>query len=169
MNWLRRKIRKTRRRTVSVSILAIFGLSFFFGWFVGVNPETGSLEFTLGGENSLSGSTLNFTASAIGLPQIIGDDPLPDELAFSEEVNEADEGDSEQSSTEDATQAGTTAQGSVATDSVTSPSSTSDLVEEGDDEVVPGTTATTTRTSTCLLYTSPSPRDRQKSRMPSSA
>ena len=29
--------------------------------------------------------------------------------------------------------------------------------------------ATTTQSSSCLLYTSPSPRDRQKSRMPSSA
>ena len=28
---------------------------------------------------------------------------------------------------------------------------------------------TVTNTGTCLLYTSPSPRDRQKSRMPSSA
>ena len=31
------------------------------------------------------------------------------------------------------------------------------------------TTATSTSTNTCLLYTSPSPRDRQKYRMPSSA
>ena len=32
-----------------------------------------------------------------------------------------------------------------------------------------GTTAVTSTPNTCLLYTSPSPRDRQKSRMPSSA
>ena len=34
---------------------------------------------------------------------------------------------------------------------------------------VPGATITFTDTTHCLLYTSPSPRDRQKSRMPSSA
>ena len=36
--------------------------------------------------------------------------------------------------------------------------------------VLPGTLALSTdQAATCLLYTSPSPRDRQKSRMPSSA
>ena len=36
-------------------------------------------------------------------------------------------------------------------------------------DMVVGKTATLSRTIVCLLYTSPSPRDRQKSRMPSSA
>ena len=39
--------------------------------------------------------------------------------------------------------------------------------DPGDEEVV--NTICQTWNSTCLLYTSPSPRDRQKSRMPSSA
>src|SRR5674476_665618 len=38
-----------------------------------------------------------------------------------------------------------------------------------DDVVVAGVHALPVRTIACLLYTSPSPRDRQKSRMPSSA
>ena len=37
------------------------------------------------------------------------------------------------------------------------------------DSLAPGDLITLTSTYTCLLYTSPSPRDRQKSRMPSSA
>ena len=36
-------------------------------------------------------------------------------------------------------------------------------------KVTSSATLSATRTLTCLLYTSPSPRDRQKSRMPSSA
>ena len=39
----------------------------------------------------------------------------------------------------------------------------------GEDEEGGGASGETTETLTCLLYTSPSPRDRQKSRMPSSA
>ena len=35
--------------------------------------------------------------------------------------------------------------------------------------VMPGVKITVTNTDTCLLYTSPSPRDRTRSRMPSSA
>ena len=46
----------------------------------------------------------------------------------------------------------------------------SDTTEgEGEHHCPPTATADTTPTTTCLLYTSPSPRDRQKSRMPSSA
>ena len=37
------------------------------------------------------------------------------------------------------------------------------------DAIIVGITGSNGKTTTCLLYTSPSPRDRQKSRMPSSA
>ena len=37
------------------------------------------------------------------------------------------------------------------------------------DDILPGGTPESWQTEDCLLYTSPSPRDRQKSRMPSSA
>ena len=43
------------------------------------------------------------------------------------------------------------------------------LTKEGYDYVILPEDATPTGSSSCLLYTSPSPRDRQKSRMPSSA
>ena len=50
-------------------------------------------------------------------------------------------------------------------------SSPEDAINAGDVDAVLIASATPTHTQfiTCLLYTSPSPRDRQKSRMPSSA
>ena len=44
-----------------------------------------------------------------------------------------------------------------------------DCVEERVEQVADEVAIAITMDSTCLLYTSPSPRDRQKSRMPSSA
>ena len=44
------------------------------------------------------------------------------------------------------------------------------MVLQGNDEaMLLGSQGTSTQITSCLLYTSPSPRDRQKSRMPSSA
>ena len=50
-----------------------------------------------------------------------------------------------------------------------SPRSLGDLMREAAAEAGRGEAGRGEAGSTCLLYTSPSPRDRQKSRMPSSA
>ena len=44
-----------------------------------------------------------------------------------------------------------------------------DLVMHEETKRKKGSSSVSARTYSCLLYTSPSPRDRQKSRMPSSA
>ena len=94
---VRRTLRKFRRRNALAIVGAFFALTFVTGWFVGVDPQTGNLTFTLGGENSFSGKTLNYTATAAGLPTIIG---TPDQLAFqgsnetsdNDQVDRADDG-----------------------------------------------------------------------------
>ena len=58
------------------------------------------------------------------------------------------------------------AQGQAQTDAPASPESTPVHVLEAGDSDLP---FAVTHDYACLLYTSPSPRDRQKSRMPSSA
>ena len=49
------------------------------------------------------------------------------------------------------------------------PAKMAEIREQGGSEIFMGIVSTKCRTATCLLYTSPSPRDRTRSRMPSSA
>ncbi len=67
---------------MSVIFLA---LTFSIGLFVGQDPETGELSFGFNPENSFTGRTLNFVATSVGLPKIIGDADTPEELAFSDD------------------------------------------------------------------------------------
>ena len=83
---IRRIFRKTRRRTVIAVITGLLACSLGLGWFVGINPETRELEIGFNPEYSLTGRTLNFAATNIGLPQIIGDSSdSPTELAFEDQ------------------------------------------------------------------------------------
>ena len=64
--------------------------------------------------------------------------------------------------------------GTADADDITGGAGNDTINAGGGDDVVDGGSSTLTNTDlfldwTCLLYTSPSPRDRQKSRMPSSA
>lgn len=88
---IRRLLRRIRRRTVLSVISALLLACLTLGWFVGINPETGQLEFDFNPEYSLTGRTLNFAATNVGLPQIIGDaTETPDALAFEETETESE-------------------------------------------------------------------------------
>ena len=76
---IRRKLRRAKRRNALTGAGLFLLLTFVSGWFIGLDPQTGNLTFTLGGQSSLSGRTLNYTATAVGLPTVIG---APDQLAF---------------------------------------------------------------------------------------
>ncbi len=89
---IRKTLRTVKKRHALMSIGGFLFLTMIFGWLIGINPETGRFEIGVTGENSFAGRSLNFVASNVGVPNLIGDSANDStELAFADNTDTGSE------------------------------------------------------------------------------